>query len=312
MHFVVIGGAGFIGSHLTDQLLAEGYAVTVVDNFTTGRHSNLPHHPQLRLLQQDISTCKPEDFMQPIHGIAHLAATPSVTQSWLHPLAAHHNNLSTTVAVLQLCRALQASRLVFSSSAAVYGNRVQLPISEDQGTNPISPYGLQKLASEQYIGLFAKQFDLSCIALRLFNVFGPRQLPDSPYSGVISLFAQAMQQRQSITIYGNGQQTRDFVYVQDVACAFIKALTLPLPTGTMFSCNVGTGRATSLMELVHMLKDYCPNWNSDVQYANARLGDIQHSQADIAKITNLLQFTPEWLVSSGLQRLVDSLTSTVS
>lgn len=227
MHFIVTGGAGFIGSHLTEQLLVEGHNVTVVDNFTTGSLKNLPEHPRLRLLPKNILECQLENFTQPIDGIAHLAATPSVTQSWCQPLESHHNNLSAMIAVLLLCQALNISKLVFASSAAVYGNKIQLPISEAQQTSPISPYGLQKLVSEQYANLFAQQLGLSFVALRLFNVFGPRQDPKSPYSGVISIFTKAMQKGLPITIYGDGKQTRDFIYVKDVAVAFAKALTTP-------------------------------------------------------------------------------------
>jgi UDP-glucose 4-epimerase len=309
MHFVVTGGAGFIGSHLTEQLLQEGHRVTVVDNLNTGKSRNLPKHPRLKLLLKNILECQPEDFTQPINGIAHLAATPSVTQSWDDPLEAHHNNLSAMVAVLLLCQALNIPKLVFASSAAVYGNKTQLPISEEQQTIPISPYGLQKLVSEQYANLFAQKLGISFIALRLFNVFGPRQDSNSPYSGVISIFIKAMQKDLPITIYGDGEQTRDFIFVQDVADAFAKALTTPLPVGSCISCNVGTGQETSLLELVHNLKNSFPQWNSEILFAQARPGDIQHSQANISKISSLLNFKPQWSVASGTSTLVESLVS---
>lgn len=311
MHFIVTGGAGFIGSHLTERLLSEDHWVTVVDNLTTGSANNLPSHPRLKLLAKNVLVdCQPQDFNEPIDGIAHLAATPSVTQSWLQPLAAHHNNLSATVAALELCQALRIPRLVFASSAAVYGNKTQLPVSEEQETLPISPYGLQKLASEQYANLFAQQLGLSSIALRLFNAFGPRQLPNSPYSGVISIFTQAMQQGLPMTIYGDGKQTRDFVYVKDVAIAFTKALTVPLPPGSHFACNVGTGQQTSLLELVNVLKTCFPQWNSEIKFSPARTGDIQHSQADISRVSSLLSFQPQWSVESGLRFLTESLVNT--
>ncbi len=309
LHFIVIGGAGFIGSHITEQLLLEGHSVTVVDNLTTGHLQNLPKHSRLKFLQKDIFICQPHDFTQPVHGIAHLAATPSVNTSWLYPLDAHHNNLSTTVAAIQLCQALNIPRLVFTSSAAVYGDDLQLPVSEEQETYPISPYGLQKLVGEQYSSLFAKQFNFSCISLRLFNVFGPRQLPNSPYSGVISVFTKAMQQKLPITVFGDGQQTRDFVYVKDVAKAFAKALTVALPTGSSFSCNVGTGEATSLLQLIDILKPYFDEWKMEIKFAPARIGDIQHSQADISKISSLLGFTPQWSIQSGIRLLIESMFS---
>jgi UDP-glucose 4-epimerase len=306
MHFLVTGGAGFIGSHVTEQLLLEGHRVTVVDNLRTGFMKNLPEDSNLELLQKNILECQPEDFTQPIDGIAHLAATPSVTESWLNPLEAHHNNLSAIVAILQLCHILKIPRLIFASSAAVYGNTTQLPISEDHQTQPISPYGLQKLVSEQYATLFVNALGLSFIALRFFNVFGPRQLPNSPYSGVISIFTTAMQQGLPITIYGDGMQTRDFIYVKDVAIALTKALTVPLPAGSSIACNVGTGQAISLLDLVNILKTCFAHWHEEINFTTARTGDIRHSKADISKINSLLNFTPQWSVESGLRFWVES------
>lgn len=307
MHFIVTGGAGFIGSHLTEQLLIEGNSVTVVDNLSTGSLNNLPKHPRLKLLLKNILDCQPRDFHSSIDGIAHLAATPSVTQSWNEPLQCHHNNLSTMMTVLQLCQALEIPRLVFASSAAVYGNKTQLPIQEEQQTLPISPYGLQKLVSEQYANLFAQQLGISFIALRLFNVFGPRQDPNSAYSGVISIFTKAIEKGLPITIYGDGKQTRDFIFVKDVAVAFTKALTTPLPQGLYMSCNVGTGQETELLELVNMLENSFTGRKSNINFATARTGDIQNSLADISKVSSLLNFQPKWSVASGIHMLVKSL-----
>jgi UDP-glucose 4-epimerase len=311
MHFIVTGGAGFIGSHLTEQLLTVGHTVTVVDNLSTGSLKNLPEHPRLKLLLKNILDCQPEDFPQPIDGIAHLAATPSVTQSWNQPLESHHNNLSAMIAVLLLCQALNIPRLVFASSAAVYGNKTQLPIQEEQPTAPISPYGLQKLVSEQYANLLAKNVGISFIALRLFNVFGPRQDPNSPYSGVISSFSKAIQNSLPMTIYGDGSQTRDFIYVKDVAVAFTKALTIALPQGFCISCNVGTGHRTSLLELVDILQNCCHQSNSKIHFTAARPGDIQDSQADITKLISLLDFKPQWSVASGIGLLIEPLLASV-
>jgi UDP-glucose 4-epimerase len=305
MNFIVTGGAGFIGSHLTEQLLSEGHRVTVVDNLTTGNLRNLPEHPHLEFLQKNVLDCQPEDFRQPIDGIAHLAATPSVTDSWLNPLEVHHNNLSATISVILLCQALKIPRMVFASSAAVYGNKTQLPISEAQETCPISPYGLQKLASEQYANLFAQQFGLSFIALRMFNVFGPRQSPNSPYSGVISIFTKAMQENLPIAIYGDGKQTRDFIYVEDVAIAFTQALTVPFYNGFHIACNIGTGQETSLLDLVKILKNYFPNWNSEINFLMERAGDIRHSRADISRASSHFDFKINRSVESGLRLLIE-------
>lgn len=311
MHFVITGGAGFIGSHVTEQLLLEGHRVTLIDNFSTGNLSNLCEHPQLHLVQKDIRLCEPQDFPEPIDGIAHLAATPSVTESWIHPLAAHHNNLSATVNVIELCRSLPIPRLVITSSAAVYGNSVQDSTCENHPTVPISPYGLQKLVSEQYANLFAEHYQFSAVNLRLFNVFGPRQRADSQYSGVISIFTNAMRNGLPITLYGDGTQTRDFVFVKDVAIAFAKALTVPLqsPYATF---NVGTGSSVSLNQLIQVLRANFPEWKSDIKFAAARLGDIHHSQADITQIQTLLGFTPSWSIESGIAALVNDPSALLS
>ena len=307
MHFIVTGGAGFIGSHVTERLLNQGCKVTVVDNLTTGSLKNLPNHSHLKFFKKNILYSQQEDYQQPIDGIVHLAATPSVKTSWLKPLEIHHNNLSATVAVIQLCQVLKIPRLVFASSAAVYGNQTQLPISESHTTHPISPYGLQKLSSEQYASLFAQQLNLSFISLRFFNVFGPRQVPDSPYSGVISIFTNIMKQNLPITIYGDGKQTRDFIYVKDVAIAIEKALTIPLPNSSSIICNLGTGKTTSLLRLVDILQSCFPQWNSKINFAPARIGDIQHSQADISQAQSVLGFAPQYSIESAMNLFVKSL-----
>lgn len=309
MHFIVTGGAGFIGSHLTEQLLSEGHRVTVVDNLTTGRLENLPKHPRLTFLQKDILICQPEDFTDKVDGIAHLAAISSVTESLYRPLEAHHNNLSTTLAVIQLCQALTIPKLVFASSASVYGNLTQLPISEEQKTSPMSPYGLQKLVSEQYASMFAKQLGFSFVGLRIFNVFGHRQVPDSSYSGVISRFVDVMQSGLPITIYGEGNQTRDFIYVKDVVRAFSQAFKANVTPGSSLICNLGTGKSTSLVQLIDILKNHFPQWQSEINFVSPRLGDIQHSQADISRISSCLDFHPQWSAESAINFFVASSLS---
>ncbi|MDX2098575.1 MAG: NAD-dependent epimerase/dehydratase family protein [Leptolyngbyaceae cyanobacterium bins.59] len=307
MHFIVTGGAGFIGSHVTEQLLADGHTVTVVDNLRTGTLQNLRDHPNLRIVCRDVLACQPQDFVEPVDGIAHLAARPSVVESWVKPLETHEGNLTAMLRVIQLCKALRVPRLVFASSAAVYGSQSQLPISEKSECYPISPYGLHKRVSEQYASLFAPDANFSFISLRLFNAFGPRQSPGSPYSGVITTFAAAMQQNLPITIYGDGSQTRDFIYVGDVALGFAKALGVPLATGSSLIANLGTGQATSLLDLVRILHAGFPNWKPVVKFEGARSGDILHSQADISLASTLLNFTPQWTIAEGIQQFTYSL-----
>lgn len=307
MHFLITGGAGFIGSHLIESLIADHHKVTVVDNFSTGRLENLFANPHLKFIAKDILTCQPEDFSEPIDGIAHLAATASVPTSWSNPLSAHHNNLSATVWVIELCQRLNIPRFVYTSSAAVYGDQPHLPITEDRPTNPIAPYGWQKLFSEQYASLFAQKIGFSFVGLRLFNVFGPRQLPDSSYSGVISIFSKSLSQNSPITIYGNGQQIRDFVYVKDVAWALKQALTVSREPSSSLVCNIGSGKAITLLDLVQTLRICFPNWNQNIQFQSERPGDIKKSQASIQKAQDLLSYNPQWNIESGLKELVATL-----
>jgi UDP-glucose 4-epimerase len=304
MHTVVTGGAGFIGSHVVEQLLADGHQVTVVDNWVSGKRENLPRHRQLKILSDNVLGWNAQDFHQPVDSVVHLAATPSVFSSWEAPMATHKNNLSTVVSVLQLCHKLKASRLVFASSAAVYGNPVQLPIAETHPTLPISPYGLQKLTAERYIQLFAEAMEISAVSLRFFNVFGPRQRPDSHYAGVISILTRLMAENQPITLYGDGWQTRDFIYVKDVAGAIATALTVPLATGQCLTCNVGTGQSTTLIDLVDTLANCFPRWQHALRFSPARPGDIQHSTAQITILSEQLGFSPQWSLRDGLTRLV--------
>jgi UDP-glucose 4-epimerase len=311
MNFLVTGGAGFIGSHVIEKLLEENHKITVIDNLTTGYAHNLPTHPNLQLISRNVIDCCREDFNESFDGLAHLSATPSVTQSWQQPLITHENNTSATIAAIQLCQALEIPRFVFTSSAAVYGNPQKVPITEDSPTIPISPYGLHKLIGEQYLKLFIQQFGQqigwSAVNLRLFNVFGPRQDPSSPYSGVISIFMKAMRQNLPISIYGDGTQTRDFLYVQDVASAFLNALTAPLPAGSCTTCNVGTGQSVSLLELVQSLNCCFPNWTPDIQFHPSRPGDIQHSLADVSKADLYLGFKSKWTLESGLRHFAQYL-----
>lgn len=306
MHFLVTGGAGFIGSHLTEVLLEQGHRVTVIDNLSTGSVKNLPKHPNLQFIHKDILDCQTTDFDERIDGIAHLAACPSVTESWLKPRSAHNHNLSATMAVIELCRDLHIPRLVLASSAAVYGNQTTLPIYEDLPLKPLSPYGLQKLVSEQYANLFSQNLGFSFVGLRFFNVYGPRQLPNSQYSGVISIFSAAMKRGLPITIYGDGSQTRDFVFVKDVAIACSQALTTELSPGTCISCNIGTGKSTSLRELVITLNELFPQWSAGTSFAEPRIGDIPHSLADISKANSYLGFFPQYSLSQGLKLLIES------
>lgn len=306
MKAIVTGGAGFIGSHLVERLLEENFQVTVVDNLTTGKHSNLTHHPHLNFLQKDILDCTEADFSPPIDAIIHLAAIASVNRSWLQPLEAHRNNLSATLAAIALCKTLSIPKLIFASSAAVYGNPIQLPIAESHPTQPLSPYGLQKLCSEQYINLFAQQYNFAAINLRFFNAFGLKQNPNSPYSGVISIFINRMRQGLPITIFGDGNQTRDFIYVKDISKALYQALVKPRLPGSSLTCNLGGAGNISLLDLVAVLKECLPQWDNSINFTPARPGDIVHSQANISIAASELDFKPDWPIKRALSHLLRS------
>ena len=302
-HYLITGGAGFIGSHLVELLLQTGHRVTVIDDFSMGKRENLTRQRELSVVAADLLTVTHDQLAGPFDAVVHLAALPSVNNSWTDVMAAHQMNLTATVHVVELARAMSIPRIVFASSAAVYGNPQSVPISEEHPTLPLSPYGLQKLASEQYGRLFGQNQTLSFVALRIFNVFGPRQVATSPYSGVISRFASAMRSGQPIKIYGDGKQTRDFVYVTDITRGIAQALeTASLEP--FIVCNLGTGRAVSIRELAETMRTIFPDWKGSVQPAPALRGEIVHSQASIAAAGRRLGFKPAYSLETGLARMM--------
>ncbi|MGI8437850.1 MAG: NAD-dependent epimerase/dehydratase family protein [Chthoniobacterales bacterium] len=300
--YLVTGGAGFIGSHLVDHLLAAGHEVMVVDDFSTGRRENLAAHPRLTVLEGDILEMEAKQFPQPFEGVAHLAAWASVNDSWTSLRRAHEVNLSATVRVLDLARVLQIPRVVYASSAAVYGAPARIPIREDDAAQPLSPYGLQKLAGEHYGRLLAQEEGPTFVALRFFNVFGPRQVASSPYSGVISKFAAAFRSGGPIKINGDGRQTRDFVYVADLTRGLSAALAAPgLPPFTV--CNLGTGNAITIRALAETMRLLFPGWSGAVEHGPALPGDIVHSQATIEVARRLLGYEPKYSLETGLAEM---------
>ncbi|MEP6809888.1 MAG: NAD-dependent epimerase/dehydratase family protein [Chthoniobacterales bacterium] len=298
-HYLVTGGAGFIGSHLVDWLLQSGDRVTVLDDFSTGRRENLSAQARLEVMTADVMEVEARDFSGPFDGLVHLAALPSVNDSWTELRRAHDLNLTATLRVLELARALKIPRLVYASSAAVYGNPARIPVQESDATLPLSPYGLQKLAGEHYGRLLAAEGVLTFVALRFFNVFGPRQVASSPYSGVISNFADALRCDKRITINGDGTQTRDFIYVTDVARGINRAL-LAANLAPFVVCNLGTGRAVSIRELAEMMRKNYPTWNGSIEMAPVPPGDIGQSQASTTAAKRVLDFQPEQSLEGGL------------
>jgi UDP-glucose 4-epimerase len=301
-HYLITGGAGFIGSHLVEWLLESGHRVTVIDDFSAGTRDNLPTHSELSIVEQDLLRLTNNELTGPFHAIVHLAALPSVTASWSNLLQAHAVNLTATVRVIELAQQLGIPRIVYASSAAVYGDSDVVPIEEMQRLRPTSPYGVQKVAGEEY-GRLCSSKNLSFVALRFFNVFGPRQVAGSPYSGVITIFAQAMGENRPITIFGGGGQTRDFVFVKDIALGIASALERS-NLNPFTVCNLASGTAVTIRQLVATMRQFFPEWSGSIKEAPARLGDIVRSSADISAARNLLSYQSRYSLESGLAEML--------
>jgi nucleoside-diphosphate-sugar epimerase len=300
--YVVTGGAGFIGSHLVEELLRRGHDVRIVDNFSTGVRSNVPSG-RVELVEGDVSD--PAVAERAVEGrdyVLHQAAIPSVPRSIAEPFATNRANVDGTVALLAAAKTAGVKRLVFAGSSSVYGNAATLPKREDMRPHPLTPYALQKQVSEDYCRMFTALYGLETVTTRYFNVFGPRQQPGSPYSGVISLFIDALSKGQAPTIYGDGKQTRDFTYVADVVDGVLRAAETPGVGGEVI--NVAVGGRISLLELVRTLQAI---FKTDVQpnFKPEREGDVRDSQADIVKARKLLGYEPRVPFEEGLRRTVE-------
>jgi len=296
---LVTGGAGFIGSHSVDLLLQEGFKVRVLDNLSSGKRLNLPlSHPNLELQIGDVACI--DDVSMAMHGMdrcLHLAAQVSVAVSIENPALSCQQNILGFSCVMQAAVEHGIKRLVYASSAAVYGDPLCLPIDESAILAPISPYGLEKKVNEQYAELAQSLYGLSSFGLRYFNVYGPRQDPSSSYAGVISIFMERMQQGQSITVYGDGLQSRDFIYVGDVARANVAAL-LGSSAGV---ANVATGNSITLLNLIDIIASFSDK--VDVHFAEQREGDIRLSSASVALMSKVFDFSATVLPEQGLQKL---------
>lgn len=299
---LVTGGAGFIGSHTVDLLLEQNHKVIVLDNFSNGSRNNLPEeHDRLSIIEGDIT--RQQDVMQAMQGVdqcIHLAAQVSVVSSVEDASFSAQQNILGYVNIIEAMRKQNVSRLVYASSAAAYGNPVELPLKESSILSPESPYGLEKKVNEQYAELFLTLHKLSACGMRYFNVYGPRQDPKSPYAGVIALFVERIKNKQGLTIFGDGQQTRDFVFVHDVARANLAALK----SDYNGACNVGTGSSVTLLQLIQVLEELC-GWQVEKQFDSPREGDIVHSAAIVECLNQTLGFSAEITLHQGLQTLLD-------
>jgi nucleoside-diphosphate-sugar epimerase len=302
-HYLVTGGAGFIGSHLSEELVRRGHRVRVADSLITGKRSNLDHINGVEFLEGDLADL---DFarkaVQGCDYVLHQAAIPSVPRSVKDPLTSNRANVDGTLNALLAARDAGVKRLVFAASSSAYGDTPTLPKHEQMPTNPLSPYALQKVIGEQYLQMFTKLYGLETVSIRYFNVFGPRQDPSSPYSGVISVFATALLENRPPTIFGDGGQTRDFTYVANVVDGVLRACEAPGASGEII--NVATGGRISLNELFEEMRKLI---GADVKpvYAASRAGDVRDSQADITKARELLGYKPIVSFEDGLRKTVD-------
>ncbi|AYC31412.1 NAD-dependent epimerase/dehydratase family protein [Pseudomonas cavernae] len=301
---LITGGAGFIGSHLADALLAKGHSVRVLDNLSTGKPANLPlGDSRLELIEGDVADATlVRQVMAGCRAVAHLAAVASVQASVDDPVSTHQSNFVGTLNVCEAMRELGLKRVLFASSAAVYGNNGEgQAIDEDTAKAPLTPYAADKLASEHYLDFYRRQHGLEPALFRFFNIFGPRQDPSSPYSGVISIFTERAQAGLPISVFGDGEQTRDFVYVGDLVQLLVQALEAPrVAAGAV---NVGLNRATSLNQLLADIRSVLGSLSA-VSYAAARPGDIKHSRADNRRLLERFDFPEPTPMAVGLARLL--------
>jgi UDP-glucose 4-epimerase len=297
---LVTGGAGFIGSHLVEALARQGRRVRVLDDLSTGVASNLDGLAGVELVRGDVGD--PAAVARAAEGaelVFHLAALASVQKSVEAPAESHRVCAAGTVHVLDAARRAGARRVVYAASASAYGTPEGEVQSEATAVMPLSPYAAAKLAGELYCQAFTATYGLETVRLRFFNIFGPRQRADSPYSGVIAIFAAALAEGRTPTIFGDGQQTRDFTYVSDVVQALLLAAERPGVSGDVF--NIGTGKPTSLLDLVAALNRQLGK-NVTPRFADARAGDIRHSRADVSKGRQKLGYEPAVSFDEGLAK----------
>jgi nucleoside-diphosphate-sugar epimerase len=302
-HYLVTGGAGFIGSHLCEELARQGEAVRVVDSLITGKRANLAHVPNVDFIEGDLAD--PSVATRAVRGVdyvLHQAAIPSVPRSVEDPITSNRANIDASLNLLVAARDAGVRRVVYAGSSSAYGNSPTMPKVETMPTAPLSPYALQKLVAEQYCQMFTSLYGLETVTIRYFNVFGPRQDPSSPYSGVISLFIRALCEGRRPTIYGDGEQTRDFTYVANVVDGVLRACQAKDASGEVI--NVATNGRVSLNQLFRELRDLI---GADVEpiYEKPRAGDVRDSQADISKAARLLGYTPIVTFEQGLKNTVE-------
>jgi nucleoside-diphosphate-sugar epimerase len=301
-HYLVTGGAGFIGSHMAEELVRRGERVRVVDSLITGKRHNLAHLPDVEFMLGDLAD--PGVAQRAVAGVdyvLHQAAIPSVPRSVEDPITSNRANIDASLNLLVAARDAGVKRVVYAGSSSAYGDTPTLPKVETMPTAPLSPYALQKLVAEQYCQMFTQLYGLETVTIRYFNVFGPRQDPSSPYSGVISLFISALCENRRPIIFGDGGQTRDFTYVANVVDGALKACTAPNASGEVI--NVATGGRISLLQLFNTVKKEV-GATLEPEFRESRAGDVRDSQADITKARQLLSYEPIVSFEEGLARTI--------
>jgi len=301
MRYLVTGGAGFIGSNTVEELVRRGHSVAVLDDLSTGKEENLSSVAgKIELLRGSIAdletvraACRGVDY------VLHLAARTSVPRSVKEPLETNRVNVDGTLNVLVAARDARVRRVVFAASSSVYGDTLILPKVETMPPSPISPYGVSKFVGEAYAQVFGRVYGLQNVSLRYFNVFGPRQDPDSPYSGVLSRFITALQNGAQPVVFGDGEQSRDFTYVENVVEANLLACEAPKASGLVF--NIGVGGRFTLNRTLQLLEKFAGK-PAQPRYDPPRDGDILHSQADISLARKLLDYNPRVGFEEGLRR----------
>lgn len=302
--YLVTGGAGFIGSNIVEELLKRGQKVRVLDNFSTGKRENiLPFLGRIELIEGDIRNYRVvREAVEGVDLILHQAALPSVPRSIKDPITTNEVNVGGTLNLLNAAKNAGVKRIVYASSSSVYGNSETLPKKEDMIPEPISPYAVSKLAGEKYCKAFYEVYGLETVILRYFNIFGPRQDPTSQYSGVIAKFINAFLNNKPLTVYGDGEQSRDFTFVDDVVKANLLVANCSLNhSGEVF--NVARGRRVSLNQIIKILEEIFGRDNQ-VIYTDPRLGDVRCSEADISKIKTKLGFEPKISFEEELEKTV--------
>ena len=304
---LVTGGAGFIGSHIVDRLLDEGFKVRVLDNLSTGEKKNLAKHKNKKSFQFIEGNIRNFDLVKKtvkgVDAVIHEAALVSVTRSVENPLLSNEINVTGTVNLLKACVDAHVKRFVYASSCALYGDSETLPNHENLAPKPLSPYAVDKLAAEKYAKVFHNVYGLETVSLRYFNVYGPRQ-KYGPYSGVISIFINRLLENKPPIIYGDGKQTRDFINVKDVVEANMLALSKRKAVGEVF--NISTGEATTINKLTETIQKIMGKTSLKPLHAEPRPGDIKHSYGDISKARRNLEYEPKVQLENGLSELVKS------